>query len=76
MSNGLLTEQPPVAKRTTKDSQLNDQHPSFGRIELQAPPSWIVKLDKAAAAAGLSRSAYIRLACNRLMTEDKARGQA
>jgi hypothetical protein len=40
------------------------------RIELQAAPEWIAKLDKAAAAMGLSRSAYIRMACNRQMTAD------
>ncbi len=68
MSNTALTELPRVAKPRPKPDQ--EPEPPIGRIELQADPKWIAKLDKAAAALGLSRSAYIRLACNRLMASD------
>jgi hypothetical protein len=40
------------------------------RIELQAPRKWVRKLDAAATTLGLSRSAYIRLSCNRQMSAD------
>jgi hypothetical protein len=38
---------------------------------LQAPPEWIEELDIIAYKMGLSRSAYIRQACNRQMAADK-----
>src|SRR4051812_5966295 len=68
MANGMLTESPVVTKRKTEKPSPD---PNFGRIELQAPPEWIDELDRAAAAVGLSRSAYIRLACNERMADDK-----
>lgn len=45
--------------------------PEQGRIEIAAPPDWIVELDRVAAAMGMSRSAYIRVACNMKMIEDR-----
>jgi uncharacterized protein (DUF1778 family) len=41
------------------------------RFEMQVPPGWTDAVDKAAAAVGLSRSAYVRLAVARLMQQDK-----
>ena len=71
MTSGLLPERV-VPKRKQDPPQKPIQvDPPFGRIELQAPADWIEELDRAAAAVGLSRSAYIRLACNRLMAEDR-----
>lgn len=67
MSNAVLTEFRHVAKRQTKPPEPD---PPIGRIELQAEPEFIARLDAAARAVGLSRSAYIRLACHRLMMED------
>ena len=46
--------------------------PAFDRIELQAPPEWVGRLDATAARLGLSRSAFIRLACNKLMAIEGA----
>jgi hypothetical protein len=37
------------------------------RIEIQASPSWLATVDKYAATMDLSRSAFIRLACNEYM---------
>lgn len=45
--------------------------PAFERVEFQAPLNWLPLLDAAAASLGLSRSAYIRMACNRQMEADK-----
>jgi hypothetical protein len=42
-----------------------------GRIELQAPVKWIARLDAAAKAKMLSRSAFIRLACDAMMREEQ-----
>lgn len=68
---------PDVGKRK-KDrpaAQPADTGPASGRIELLADPEWIAELDRAAEELGLSRSAYIRMACNRQMAADrKARG--
>lgn len=55
----------PVGKKKTEPI------PPSGRIELQAPPSWVEELDRIAEAVGLSRSAYIRQACNIKMAEDR-----
>jgi len=77
MSNGTLTGKR-VAKK--KKPQPKDQgEPTQesligGRIELQAPPAWIAKLDAAATRLGMSRSAYIRMACNRQMAADEKNG--
>jgi hypothetical protein len=62
-----------VAKKkpTTPHEVSQPQEPLTGdRIELQAPPDWVKRLDRAAAALGMSRSAYIRMACNRQMSAD------
>ena len=68
MTTGVLTERRNVAKKKPprKEAPPAEDVP-MGRIELQAPQAWIDKLDAAAEALGLSRGAYIRLACNRLM---------
>lgn len=70
MTTGLLTESRQVAKKKNP-AQPPPTEPPFGRIELQAPPDWIAQLDAAAAALGMSRSAYIRMACNRQMARDR-----
>lgn len=73
MTTGLVTEGRAVArKKPSKERQqpdpvAADRGPPFGRIELQAPPDWIAELDAVAEAMGLSRSAFIRLACNKQM---------
>lgn len=59
-----------VGKKKTPDPTPD---PAFGRIELQAPPDWIAELDALARRVGLSRSAYIRLACNNQMDKDRER---
>ena len=70
MPAGLFTEkQVPKRKPTPPEDQAPDE--LIGRIELKAPVEWIAKLDAAAEAVGLSRSAYIRLACNKLIDSDK-----
>jgi hypothetical protein len=71
MNAGLLTE-PAVAKRA-KPAKPSNPDPSFGRIELQAPPEWIEELDECAKAMGLKRAGFIRLACNRLMDDERRR---
>lgn len=59
-----------VAKKASKGDQPKPVE-SFDRVEFQAPPSWVTKVDRAAAALGMSRSAYIRMAVNRQMAADK-----
>lgn len=72
MATGILTEHRRMAKK--KGGKPTSEQP-FERVEFQAPPDWVVQLDTAARAVGLSRSAYIRLACNKLMQADhKAKG--
>lgn len=41
------------------------------RVDFTAEPEWVRDLEIAADALGLSRAAYIRMACNRLMASDK-----
>lgn len=41
-----------------------------GRINLMAEPSWIKKLERAAAIMGVSVSAYLRVAANEKMRRD------
>lgn len=60
-----------MAKRRHSGEPPPPPHPAFGRIELQAPPEWIEELDRVAAAMGISRSAYIRQACNLKMAQDR-----
>lgn len=78
MTTAPATEPRRVArKRPPRPPQQaeHDADPPFDRIELQAPLGWAEEVDKAAAALGLSRSAYIRLAVNERMTADRrARG--
>ncbi len=62
-----------MAKRKKPDQPISQ--PAFERVEFQAPPDWLPQLDAAAQQLGLSRSAYIRMACNRQMEADRrARG--
>jgi hypothetical protein len=63
-------EQAAVAKRQNDKPQVSSE-PSFARVELQVDPAWLAELDACADALGLSRSAYIRMACNRQMTADR-----
>lgn len=60
-----------VAKRKSDKPTTPASQPAFERVEFQAPPNWLPLLDAAAAALGLSRSAYIRMACNRQMEADR-----
>lgn len=80
MANGTLTERYTVARKRPPVSEAApsaqppvnpEPTPAFGRIELQASPSWIDELDRVSSAMGISRSAYIRQACNRQMAEDR-----
>jgi len=48
------------------------EQPENMRIEIQASPSWLATVDKYAAAMDLSRSAFIRLACNEYMASRAA----
>lgn len=72
---GVLTDTA-VSKRKTKppdrlkEEDLSDEPLGGFRVEFQAPPEWVSKLDAAAARLGMGRSAYIRMACNRQMTAD------
>lgn len=70
MGNGA----PPVitmAKRKKPEGVTNAQESLTGdRVEFQAPSEWVSRLDDAAASAGMSRSAYIRFACNKQMQRD------
>lgn len=80
MSNGTLTEPRTVPRRKPTPPPTttppDEPVPPFGRIELQAPPEWIEELDRVADAVGMSRSAYIRNACNRQMAADRRDGLA
>jgi hypothetical protein len=60
-----------VARKKGKPARPQPEEPAFGRIELQAAPEWIAELDAVAKMVGLSRSAYIRHACNRQMAADR-----
>lgn len=54
--------------------EIMDKRMLRGRIELLAESAWIEQLDAAAKAMGVSRSAYIRMACNRQMSSDRREG--
>lgn len=69
MSTALLTERSHVGKKTPSTPPTPPPPP--GRIELQAPAEWIAELDRVAELMGMSRSAYIRHACNRQMAADR-----
>ncbi len=81
MAPGTL-ERLDVAKRDHKkparpvEAQPTEPLPPFLRIELQADPQWVAELDRAARSLGISRSAYIRMACNRQMAADRREGSA
>lgn len=47
------------------------ERPAFVRVELQATPEWADELDAAAQKLGLTRSAFIRMACNLQIMELK-----
>jgi hypothetical protein len=68
MIDAALTETGSLVAKTRKPRPSGDE---FGRIELQAPVVWIAELDAAAEKLGLSRSAFIRLACHRLMQAER-----
>ena len=74
MSAGVLTESRMAKQRKNDDKKKvaqGGESLTGGRIEFQAPEEWIARLDAAAAALGMSRSAYIRMACNRQMNADE-----
>jgi hypothetical protein len=68
MAAATVPECLPLAK---KRPDREESQGDYDRIELQAETDWVKKLDAAAKAMGLSRSAYIRLACNKLMAADR-----
>jgi hypothetical protein len=70
MAPGLMTEPLPVVKERKGKAAADSPPVEFGRIELQAPPEWIDFLDAVAKAMGMSRSAYIRQACNLRLSDD------
>lgn len=57
----------PVAKNQKKKTE--DTSAGKGRVEFQAPDTWILRAEKVAARIGLSLSAYIRM----VVTEDMDR---
>ncbi len=62
----------PVVRNKRKPPETpRPGEPPFDRVEFQAPPEWVEQLDAAAGAVGLSRSGYVRLACNKLMQADR-----
>jgi len=69
MAAGTLTS-PLMAKTKPPKEMPQEDDPETGRVEFQAPPKWIKQLDAAAESLGVSRSAYIRMACNRQMQAD------
>lgn len=70
MSHGTLTGTHRMPKKP-KPPRTPSAEPPFERVEFQASPEWVQQLDAAARAVGVSRSAYIRLACNKLMQADR-----
>lgn len=68
----VVLEHSPVAKsRRGELAPKPSADLAFFRIELQAEPAWVEELNQAAKALGMSRSAYIRMACNRQMAADR-----
>lgn len=74
MIDGLATEPKRMAR---KKKASGGTEPAYtldasgnARVEFVAPPEWLARLDAAAAALGLGRSAYIRMACSRQMGAD------
>jgi hypothetical protein len=72
----------PVAKEKplSKDdriAKLRLDASGNARIELVADPEWVLRLDDHAAALGLSRSAYVRMAVTKIMDrEDRDSSQS
>jgi len=71
MTTPAAPERSRMAKRKHRTKGQPPPDEPVGRIELLAPERWIAELDAAADAMGLSRSAYIRLAVNKLMRADR-----
>jgi hypothetical protein len=67
----VVLEQTVARKRNTEPHRKSGPAEPIGRVEFQADPAWIRKVEAAAHAIGLSKSAYIRLAVNRQMAADK-----
>ncbi len=64
--NPVALEKAPVGKKKDPESHQNPP-PPFARIEVHADPAWVERLDRAAKAIGVSRSALIRMLCNQYM---------
>jgi hypothetical protein len=74
MDDGVATEAILVAKKRTArppDITTASDEANFDRVEFQAPPGWAEEVDAAAKALGMKRSAYIRMAVNMRMKEDR-----
>jgi hypothetical protein len=48
----------------------------YTRIEIQARPDWVARVDAAAEALTISRSAYIRIACDEKIQRDAGQAPA
>lgn len=72
MNTVTLTGKSVGKKRKPSDDAVSQPQESLigDRVEFQAPTDWVTRLDAAASALGMSRSAYIRMACNRQMQSD------
>lgn len=57
--------------KTKPKSRPEPEEPHGNRVEFVAPPEWIQELDRCAEELGMSRSAYIRMSCNRQMARDR-----
>ena len=71
MATVTTPERATVAKKQQGGDRRPEQAPAFDRVEFQAPPNWVLLVDAAAEALGVSRSAYIRMAVNRQMDADR-----
>lgn len=69
--SSVITTGRSVAKRKNNEPQTPAGEPAFDRVEFQAPPEWVKELDEIAASLGLSRSAFIRMACNKIMQAEQ-----
>jgi hypothetical protein len=72
------TKKPSTGKTARKTSRKPAGRPptaaETARLELQATPAWIAQVDAAAAALGLSRAAYVRMAVSKQMNADRKEG--
>ena len=73
MSQNTILESDAVARKKKQAAKSDEpaKQLGFDRVEFQAPPSWVIELDRIAEAMGQSRSSYIRRAVNQLMAEDR-----